>query len=47
VDELIAEDPEAQGYVALLNDIGQEVNLARRAASELAKRAGFRKDGGP
>jgi len=42
VDQLITDDPEAQGYVGLLNDMGREFNLAKRAAAALAERAGFK-----
>ena len=44
LDQLIADDPEAQGYVGLLNDMGREYNLAKRASVELAERAGFKVD---
>ena len=42
VDQLIADDPEAQAYVGLLNDMGREYNLAERAAKILAARSGLR-----
>jgi len=41
IDQLITDDPEAQAYVSLLNDLGREFNLAKRAARLLAARAGF------